>query len=69
MNRPKKENRLIFHDSRLKYMGRVVKMNGVRMIKVPSYYKRTYKNETGGYTTEISIKPFKHEPDTQSNPR
>lgn len=39
------------------------------MTRIPTYYKRVYKNETGGYTTEYSIKPFKHEPDTQSNPR
>ena len=48
---------------------RVVKVNGVLMVRIPTYYKRVYKNETGGYTTEYSIKPFKHEPDTQSNPR
>lgn len=69
MGKTKIEHRVIFHDSRLKYLGRVVKVNGVRMVRIPTYYKRVYKNETGGYTTEYSIKPFKHEPDTQSNPR
>lgn len=50
MDRPKKEHRVIFHDSRLKYLGRVVRVNGVLMERIPAYYKRVYKNETGGYT-------------------
>lgn len=43
MDRPKKEHRVIFHDSRLKYWGRVVKVNGIRMVRIPAYYKVSIK--------------------------
>ncbi len=43
MDRPKKEHIVIFHDSRLKYLGRVVRVNGVLMERIPAYYKRVYK--------------------------
>lgn len=63
------QNRVIFHGDRDAYLGKTVYVKGVPMLKIPPYFKRIYKNETGGTTIEYSLKPFRNEPQQKGNPR
>lgn len=63
-------DRVVYLDDPEKFRSKVVKMNGELMEYIPTHYKRTFRNETGGMTTEFSLKPFPdNETATESYPR
>lgn len=54
-------NREIFHGGKESFQAKVVEINGELYYEFPSLYKRTFRNETGGITTEYSLTPQKNE--------
>ena len=51
----------IYHPDKKSFRGKIVQIYGKAMYEIPEYYVRTYKNETGGWTTEFSLNPFEDE--------
>lgn len=60
-------NREIFHGSKESFQKKVVEINGELYYEFPSHYIRTFRNETGGITTEYSLTPQKNEATEKSN--
>ena len=52
-------NRVIYNGGAALYQGKIVDVDGQPMLITPTHYRRTFKNEDGGFTTELSLTPFK----------
>lgn len=52
------ENRTVFYGGQSAFKGRLVTINGQKMYKMPTYYRRYFTNETGGITVEYAREPF-----------
>lgn len=55
------ENSVIYHGGKEKYVDKIVIIDGELMLETPEHYERTYTNETGGITKELSLTPFEDE--------
>lgn len=52
------ENRTVYYGGIRAFKAKEVEINGVKMLKTPTYYRRSFFNETGGITVEFSRLPF-----------
>lgn len=52
------ENRVKYNGDASQF-GKIVMIDGEPMFVTPTHYRRSFINETGGITVELSLTPFK----------